>query len=371
MTPEKTFYWDADNKTKRAAVVGEAGDLVWNTSTKSWEPGSIGGNFKWNSSTKYWDHGPGGTHEWNGSVWVPVTEPGYGGSHYWNGSVWVPNEGAFASLLDELDSGAALYYPSDLTSLFQALTGGSTGAVDSVVGINLDKRQMGNQTAAAFIAGQSAIAVTPTAAGADGYQSVSDGKYTLRRDGSYSGIWRLTLSMNKWYRLRFHAYPDGGESNHSIDVRVIAAGPPDFSKSFSAETDVDILLFTGADTRIDFNNVAPGYSWSFSDLVVQEIPGYHALAPSDAARPIRRSPLKIDFDGVDDVLNAVIPSNLGSTCSVYHRTAAGDDVWLDGQTINAGNYALSTTDWVAAVISPTEPSAALKDLIQRWAASLT
>lgn len=263
----------------------------------------------------------------------------------------------------------ALYDPSDLTSIYQSRTGGSTGAVDSVVGIMLDKSEMGGKTAAAFIAGQSDLAPALTESGTVGYQEFTGGKYTLRRDASGSGGWRLTLTANKWYRITGTAYPDGPGAQHGIDIRVIAEGLPYYILTITQQTSFDILLCTGSDARIDFSNPDAGWSWAFNNLVVQEIPGYHALAPSNAARPILRTGPYIDFDGVDDVLNAVIGANLGSSCSVYHRTQAGAHVWVDGATINAGDYAMSTTDWRKAAIFSSLPSAAEKAIVEAWGAT--
>jgi len=73
-------------------------------------------------------------------------------------------------------------------------------------------------------------------------------------------------------------------------------------------------------------------------------------------------------DGVDDVLNAVV-TDLGSNVSVYHRTQAGSHVWLTAQTIGAGNYALSTTDWRKAGLFPGGVTSAQQAIIEAWGAS--
>lgn len=38
--PDRAFFWDETNKSWRAAQVGEAGEYVWNNTTKSWEFGT-------------------------------------------------------------------------------------------------------------------------------------------------------------------------------------------------------------------------------------------------------------------------------------------------------------------------------------------
>ena len=99
--PKPAWFWDISTNCWRPAVPGEPGDLVWNATNKSWEPGAIGGNWKWNATNKSWEPGPGGEYIWDATnkAWTPVTTAGYGGSHYWDATnkSWVPNTGRAVS----------------------------------------------------------------------------------------------------------------------------------------------------------------------------------------------------------------------------------------------------------------------------------
>jgi|GEM_PF-2033371 len=191
---------------------------------------------------------------------------------------------------NQVSSTQAFYDPSDLSSLYQSRTGGDIVSADGqTVGIMLDKSQMGGKTAAAFIASAADIAPTLVPNGTVGYQSESAGKYSLYRDGSGSGSYRITLEAYKWYRIRFYAYPDGPEAGHNIYLNVVSAGVLDYLEITFPEGYRELILYTGSDNRVDFSCTGPGVSWSFSGVTSQELPGHHAIAPSDAARPLYKT----------------------------------------------------------------------------------
>lgn len=103
--PERAFFWDAANNSMRPARTGEAGELVWNSSTNSWEPGTIGAEYLWNATTKNWDYGPGGQYVFNHSTraWDRVTTRA-GAPWYWSDAdaAWVLNSGVGAAGSDLL-----------------------------------------------------------------------------------------------------------------------------------------------------------------------------------------------------------------------------------------------------------------------------
>lgn len=282
----------------------------------------------------------------------------------------------------------ALYDPSDLTSIYQSRTGGSTGAVDSVVGIMLDKSEMGGKTAAAFIAGQSEL-VTNGGFDAD----VSGWALRAATNGTLSwnaGVLRFArgvglstaatqlvsnLTVGRWYYITCLARRVSGTGFASLQLRTSDGGggstlviTPGSTTSASFVRLTALWYATQTSAHLSLAASVDGDIVEFDDVSMKELPGYHALAPSDAERPTLKAGY-IDFDGVNDVLNAVIGANLGSSCSVYHRTQAGSHVWVDGATINAGNYAMSTTDWRKAAIFSSEPSAGDKAIVEAWGAS--
>lgn len=201
-----------------------------------------------------------------------------------------------------------IYDPSDLTSLYQSRTGGSTGAVDAVVGIMLDKAQMGNKTAAAFISEQSNFNDDGAATAVGESEILGGGVYRIYSSaGSTSYIhWGDTLTVGAFYEVKFTidsiAVPGSG-------IRVQDSG--------------EVFTTTGAKTTILLadnqklfvkRNPALACDYQISNVQVRAIPGSHALAPSDAARPILRSSgglYYLDADGTDDWMQVLPTKDLG------------------------------------------------------------
>ena len=253
--------------------------------------------------------------------------------------------GVFAFSPNQVSSTQAFYDPSDLTSLYQSRNGGSIVSADGqTVGIMLDKSQMGGQTAAAFIASAADIAPTLVPNGTVGYQSESAGKYSLYRDGSGSGSYRITLEAYKWYRIRFYAYPDGPEAGHNIYLNVVSAGVLDYLEITFPEGYRELILYTGSDNRVDFSCTGPGVSWSFSGVTSQELPGHHAIAPSDAARPLYKTAGGLHWlqpDGTDDFKQVSPTLDLGETW------------WHVGGWKATSGRAFTTTSWYQNAIRAT------------------
>ena len=73
-------------------------------------------------------------------------------------------------------------------------------------------------------------------------------------------------------------------------------------------------------------------------LSIRELPGNHASQQTAPARPhIQGGPLRIDYDGVDDLLRTVFPS-LGSSVTIARSIPGVGAQILTGQTIAAGNW---------------------------------
>lgn len=210
----------------------------------------------------------------------------------------------------------ALYDPSDLTSLYQSRTGGSTGAVDSVVGIMLDKSEMGGKTAANFIAGQSELVTNGGFADATGWTvSGNDGTHIATFSGGGLRFQSDTTSpallvqnagqlvAGQWYQITTVCSSwTSGTVKENLTNTAIASGVGTtvvIAKSVYS----DGIGITRSGTNVDL---------TIDSISVKAIPGYHALAPSDAARPILRAGY-VDTDGVDDWMNVFPTLDLGAT----------------------------------------------------------
>lgn len=100
--PKPAHFWDTAAGCWRPAVPGEPGELVWNSTTLSWEPGALGAEYVWNPTTYNWDYGTlGGMYLRNTTTndWEKVTEPGRGGPYYFDTTTggWVLNTAAVVS----------------------------------------------------------------------------------------------------------------------------------------------------------------------------------------------------------------------------------------------------------------------------------
>lgn len=276
-------------------------------------------------------------------------------------------------------SPSALYDPSDLTSLYQSRVGVTTGAVDSVVGIMLDKSQMLGLTAADYIAGRANLLTNGDFSSGDltGWTVINnDATHTFTYSGGAGRYVSDTTTPQLFAAIELPA-PTSSSVLYYVSVDVNYAGGSGAlrvqgalaTQVLSQGRNTFLMYGTDGTITVTFTRNAANVDCTIDNVTVKIVSGKHALAPSDAARPLLRAGYYVDFDGVDDVLNAQIASSLGASCSVYHRTQAGSNVWLDAQTIAAGNYAMSTTDWKRAAIFSFLPSAAQKAIVEAWGAS--
>lgn len=222
----------------------------------------------------------------------------------------------YEKMLAAAGSGAAIYDPSDLTSLYQSRTGGSTGAADSVVGIMLDKARMGNQTAAAFIAGQTELANNggfdaDTNWTKHANATISGGKLNVVgavASGSPVATNDAATISPRWYQMTYTIESITGTVSLNVGGTTGTAR--------SAPGTYTEILYAAAGSTFAIQSRGTGVTAAVIDNVsVKYIPGYHALAPSDAARPILRSAsglYYLDADGVDDRMTIAPTLNLGS-----------------------------------------------------------
>jgi len=203
----------------------------------------------------------------------------------------------------------AWYDPSDVTSLYQSLTGGDYADADGdVVGIMLDKSQMGSSTAAAFIAAQLDLVTNGTfdtdftGWTTSGTPTVVSDRAELDRNGTID-IVRQTFTTVAGYGYILTGNVTGtlgkigiGTTSLNDDLLDASGLNGDFQRFFVA---------TGTTTHIYLITASTGTS-SWDNITVKEIPGNHAVAPSDAARPLYKTAGGLhwlEFDGVDDSMD--------------------------------------------------------------------
>lgn len=231
----------------------------------------------------------------------------------------IASVGSGPSLLEQasaivLAASGALYDPSDLTSLYQSRTGGSTGASGSVVGIMLDKSHMGGQTAADFIAGQAELV---TNGGFDADANWTKGtSWTIsggaaRAGGTGSSLTQaitfpgasfavVTYTVTSITSGNVKAQLQGG----SASVGAIRTSAGTYTDVLSVNTNTTIAIVSGSTTP----------DAVVDNVSIKYIPGFHAVAPSDAARPLLTVSGGLAYltaDGVDDWMNVTPTLNLG------------------------------------------------------------
>jgi hypothetical protein len=232
--------------------------------------------------------------------------------------------------LNDATESSALYDPSDLTSLYQSRTGGANVTADGQpVGLMLDKAQMQGKTAADFIADQPEL-VTNGWTLSVGWSVSADGA-TLTQDGTGAGL------------------------THVVKLINVPVGFIEVSFDVSASTGTDLLdgagvvaanLAAGSYTIIIYNDfestnnlrIRPdGEAVVIDNISIKELPGYHATAPSDAARPLYRAgPSRLDFDNVDDAMSWTTPAITDGTWVAITSSGA----YAASAAYSAGTYTM-------------------------------
>ena len=210
---------------------------------------------------------------------------------------------------EEASSNTNVFYdPADLTSLRVGRDGsGGNPTVGDPVGMLLDTSQFGGKTAEDYLASQPELVTNGTFdSDTDGWAiesgdetlSVVSGRLrvTYGADGLGSGetgaYQELTgLTVGAWYRFSVGNRWKG--TNGAVGVRVRA---PNFSSAtlasfygFSDASDESIIFQATYATA--WVHVYGGYGTTgtyveVDNISVKEIPGHHAIAPSDSARPV-------------------------------------------------------------------------------------
>lgn len=179
----------------------------------------------------------------------------------------------------------AAYDPSDLTSLYQTRTGGATVTTPAQsAGIMLDKSRMGNKTAAQFIASQPELRGsgvvstigTPSPAGA--YDPSTGIGLSRRTDTSNVTGVSFTVTPGNWYLIDIEV--TGPATLVARNGTLTGAGLQGFGPGARLQYLVRPTLTPMVLVSQNDSNTSAFTLHSF-----KEIPGFHSIAPSDAARP--------------------------------------------------------------------------------------
>ena len=287
------------------------------------------------------------------------------------GSVSQTFDELIASLLSAGED-VAFYDPNDLTSIYAARTGGANAVADGPVGLMLDKAQMGGLTAAAFIAAQPELVTNGTfdtdttgwsISGATLSESGGVLEISAQSTSPVNGTQSLTALVVGRAYLVTGTYWQTGSGGTAARISLFGTTTPNNSTSTPLTASM-VVIATGTTATLSLASFGNSSTVShFDNISVVEIPGYHATAPSDAARPILRdvsSTYALDFDNVDDVHNIVLPDDGYDTWTV----ASDGSVTFGTTTLSGGTgYALNT-DNAGFGITTATLTAAQKSIIE-------
>ena len=206
--------------------------------------------------------------------------------------------------------------PSDSTTLFQDAAGTTPAGIGDPVRLALDKSQ-GLVLGAELVANGGGPFTETTGysaalAGGDGTFAVVDGELRLTTNDTTESKrieYDFTAEVGKRYEIRFSARGVAPSSRASAWVNVTTVSI-DFSES--SQEYVARVLATGTAAKLRFyvatssGGLEAGDFVSLGSLSIREISGNHALAPSDAARPLLQENAQgrryLSFNGVDNIL---------------------------------------------------------------------
>ena len=228
-----------------------------------------------------------------------------------------------ASLFENSEDGA-VYDVSDASSLFQgrasatAIHTADSNSIDvgDTVGGIADVSQLGGKTLANYFSDTSAESISVTDSGSPTWTGdLGDGSYLVRRDASANQTYiEFTgLTAGEWYYLQFEMEPDTNEAADKLQTRIPSATNPQWASDTVAGP-VKQLVQLASGSTISLRAFSGGHSGIVKNIKLVHCPGNHAVAPSDAARPLLQrdsnNKLYLEFDGTDDSL-----SNVGSEVS--------------------------------------------------------
>lgn len=226
------------------------------------------------------------------------------------------------------------FNPSDLTTMFQDRAGTTPVTADGEpVGLILDKSK-------GLVLGAELVTNTGPFTNTTGWTtnqatlSVADGtmKVTATATGFAAAVQTLSVTPNTWHKINTVTnYVDGPVARFCA----LYDTPPSSDTLGNFQTNLYTVGYikSGADGTVAVNlYFAPtviGQSFEISSISIKEIAGNHAVAPSDAARPLYKTDGGLhwlQFDGVDDSL---------STAAINFTATANIDLFSGARSAGA------------------------------------
>ena len=213
---------------------------------------------------------------------------------------------------EEASSNTNVFYdPADLSSLFdgrkaeaQSTTVEGNPSVGDVVGTMMDTSQMGGKTADEYIA-ENAISVTGLAQGA-----LNLGNFTQ----DYSDSLASSFSAGDYIVIKFTI------SNYTSGTLQVGTGNQNTTtnRAFNnvSGNGTYYKLWKATAQNIAHRTAGSGFVGTFNIDVVAKIPGHHAIAPDDNARPVL-------FDDPDLTAAALTDNETRTEMSAEYFAASG------------------------------------------------
>ena len=235
----------------------------------------------------------------------------------------------------------AVYDRSDLTTMFQNSAGTTPVTADGqTVGLILDKSK-------GLVLGPELV-ITP-------YSGFPTTGWTINpasvvNDGSAVGNCRIDLTLSSSIKKVTLTASNVTGGTYFLNFPGIS---PAYSQ-IGANGNYSFIVKTYTDTELFLQPYegTPG-TITITNISIKELAGNHAVAPSNAARPLKTSTSAADwinYDAVDDVLNSTFPSSLGSSCTVARANVGAAPTILTAQTIGT-SYADSTDNAALIIIN--------------------
>jgi hypothetical protein len=246
----------------------------------------------------------------------------------------------------------------------------------------LDKAQMGGLTAAEFIAAQPELVTNGTFdtdsdwTKQTGWAIASGVATGTALGGSVRISQAITTVVGRLYRV---TYTVSAHSGTGFSLFWGNADPPGTAGAFYAApgTFTDSFVATATTTYVGVGSRGGGPTTiTLDDVSVKELPGYHATAPSDAARPILRDvtgTYALDFDGVDDAFAWTTPAITDGTWVALTRNGS----YAASAAYSAGTYTMPIYQpfdlcailWTSADLTTVQEAIVLAEGTARGAAA--
>lgn len=251
----------------------------------------------------------------------------------------------------------AIFDDSDLTSLFVGRDGsGGNTAPSGVVGLQLDKSEMGGMTAAAYIDSRPNYNNSGTAASAT--NSGSGNVYELTATAPFPRVEFADgdVTPGEYWYIDFTW--SGNDEGSIVRVEVGASSNfVNFGTGVSGTGTVFIKAGSDAardDIRIIFSGHTASDTGNLTVNRISKIPGQHRTAAADNERPVldlTNGVYSLDYDGVDDGMSFDFEGGAGpADCSVFYAENTGSG-WVlveDKNQDYSGVSSLSMADIVGA-----------------------